>query len=588
MQNAKQYAAILGVFFLLYFGIWVWKRPGPDDNDVDLIQLLSKSSKDGHSKLDDMKTGLSFHNPAAAKKALDQLETYEPIDSSLFELDDGSAPEYNDTFLGLTYDQEYCDNFRRYVVERPDELFRVQNYFIDRNNDSNVRRFIELLGNNKMPIVSQNMDSTLAESKSLSLDPTIHNFFTSLELHRHQELGKTFGCLFQQYSHIPGHAHITKKVQLAQSISAYHDAYKSRPQCFSYDKLFPQIWIMKREDECRDFFDNYLNTEKFHKMRDRFKLHYGPHPEEHVAPASDDKEQQLRELYKNGTLCGQVNKNYLMHRYIYNPLLIQEKRTDFRVFMLLASTNPIIAFYHDGYARVSLTPFDPNKQENLINNDEFEYYHNEAKNGNLLLGMSAKEIREAHFWSMERFQDYLIETGRVSDPHWLDNTFRPSVKKALIHILRATKDKLYKSSQVYELFGVDFVLDEDLNLWFIEAEHSPRIEPYDVGDIEDREPFFSIVTDMFDITFSLARSRLTRAIKYINKLTADPTATVKGFLKDFKMENPEEKIKEFKEITKNKFDIGFEPRFYNTFTRFMDESKEGAKAYFGLLEEDCL
>ena len=36
-----------------------------------------------------------------------------------------------------------------------------------------------------------------------------------------------------------------------------------------------------------------------------------------------------------------------------------------------------------------------------------------------------------------------------------------------------SKDYLLKDSRVYEIFGLDFVLDKNLTLWFLECNASP-------------------------------------------------------------------------------------------------------------------
>jgi len=43
-----------------------------------------------------------------------------------------------------------------------------------------------------------------------------------------------------------------------------------------------------------------------------------------------------------------------------------------------------------------------------------------------------------------------------------------------------------------------------------------------------------------------------------------------------------------KEATRNKLEKQFELRKDLTWTKIMDESLEGADAYFGFLEEDCI
>ena len=49
-----------------------------------------------------------------------------------------------------------------------------------------------------------------------------------------------------------------------------------------------------------------------------------------------------------------------MQRYISKPLLLDGHKFDFRIYMLIASTNPLQLFYHDGFLRVSLLQYDEN------------------------------------------------------------------------------------------------------------------------------------------------------------------------------------------------------------------------------------
>lgn len=73
-----------------------------------------------------------------------------------------------------------------------------------------------------------------------------------------------------------------------------------------------------------------------------------------------ENEKRLRRKYENGELCGEIVDNILMQQYISNPLVIDDRKFDFRIYMLVASTNPLIVYYHDGFLRISLTKYDKN------------------------------------------------------------------------------------------------------------------------------------------------------------------------------------------------------------------------------------
>mmetsp|Transcript_37325 Transcript_37325/g.33475 ORF Transcript_37325/g.33475 Transcript_37325/m.33475 type:complete len:111 (+) Transcript_37325:807-1139(+) len=70
-------------------------------------------------------------------------------------------------------------------------------------------------------------------------------------------------------------------------------------------------------------------------------------------------EKSLLKQYKKGNKCGKIRKNLIASQYISNPLLLDMgNKFDFRIYFLIASVNPLIAFYHDGFAKSTLDKFD--------------------------------------------------------------------------------------------------------------------------------------------------------------------------------------------------------------------------------------
>ena len=50
---------------------------------------------------------------------------------------------------------------------------------------------------------------------------------------------------------------------------------------------------------------------------------------------------------------------YLAQKYIYNPLLLEGRKFDFRVYLLIAKATPkIYLFFHEGYLRVNIEAYD--------------------------------------------------------------------------------------------------------------------------------------------------------------------------------------------------------------------------------------
>ena len=73
-----------------------------------------------------------------------------------------------------------------------------------------------------------------------------------------------------------------------------------------------------------------------------------------------------------GKKCGSIKRDYIIQKYIENPLLIYNKKFDFRVYMLIANMNPLVVLYHDGFLRVTLNNY------NITSNDPSKHITNTA------------------------------------------------------------------------------------------------------------------------------------------------------------------------------------------------------------------
>ena len=62
--------------------------------------------------------------------------------------------------------------------------------------------------------------------------------------------------------------------------------------------------------------------------------------------------------------------------------------------------------------------------------------------------------------------EQLMKQGSV-DENWLD-TLKYDSKKFVYHLATMHRDKLLPPPGVFELIGLDFMLDDDLNLWLLE------------------------------------------------------------------------------------------------------------------------
>jgi hypothetical protein len=163
-----------------------------------------------------------------------------------------------------------------------------------------------------------------------------------------------------------------------------------------------------------------------------------------------------------------ISSNIIMQKYLTNPLLTSDnKKFDLRVYFLIASIDPLIVFYHDGYLRVALDRYDPtlqNKRGHLTN-------ANIQKLNNMQNYKLRKESTRRNFNELK---------GIIHQRNDL-NSIRCSIEKALVDILVATKKSIYKSSlncpNCFSLLGADFMVDNTKmnNVWISEVQSGPGL-----------------------------------------------------------------------------------------------------------------
>jgi len=340
------------------------------------------------------------------------------------------------------------------------------------------------------------------------------------------------------------------------------------------------------QSECLNFFKviqskEYQANKKNEPIQYLIKYGYGAHRASGVFLFDEAFESEIKTLYRNGASCGQVNKPYVAQKYVSNPLLLdKQNKFDFRIYMLVASVDPLIVYYHDGFLRVSLSKYDKNstdKNVHFTNTHLSKEIFQKAQNDKLYDGMTEDELRDYQMWTMEDLQTYLLETGKITDENWLDNYLRPKFKEAFVHISRMAEESFYKSPSVFEMYGLDFVMDENLNIFLIECNASPQL----IGTNQKKTSFLiKMLQDLFEIEYAYLRSRMQRVHKFVKEME------IKALLgENVDYENLR---KEFDQININKLEPEFPINENSTFVKILDKNLQGAAAYFGHIHDQCI
>ena len=531
-----------------------------------------------------------FYNKTLGAELLDLLEKYEVMPLHYYNVGRTPSKEIGKVYLGVKHDPDYCKKVRHAVAEDPDVFFNELNFLTDDLPDTLIReKIIPRLGRDTLP------NTTYAKIPKANstvprwfMDPKTTMYYIHAIMHYYHELGKEIGCLFQGYNHVAGMATLFRKDLIARSAVNYTYKYKDKPQCFDHTKFFPKTLSLDNKTECLEFFD-YIKSEEYQQEKEERsivfirKISVGSHQGKGVQPVDEEEEKNLTAEYGGGKLCGKNMKSVIVQRYIHNPLLVKNHKFDFRIYMMVASVNPMIVYYHDGFLRVSLFEYDVTKNEkamHLTNTAQSRLAMKKAMEGG---AKNQTELEDFQFWNLTRFTDYLVEIGKIEDRSWLDNYLRPQFQHAMQHLIRMTQNTFYPISSSWKLLGIDFMLDEDLKLWFIEANVGPELK----GSPKAKEIMMTrMVYDMFEIVTAYLKSRLKRAIKYINWLERSGQISY-GDNGEVIVQKLAQRQHEYSEITKNYLDEEFEISADNTWIKIIDDNIDGLDRYNGMFNIEC-
>jgi len=517
------------------------------------------------------------------------LGAYPRIGNEYFNSYPDGRPYYEKFNYGVINDPDYCELVDFYNLAHPENMFDTMNFFTDYSRTGLTRaQVIREIGVDTMRQVSRYMPKKDFNSAQYHLTPLITNYFTKrVDIHIYHTIGKHFNCATQMYNHIPGHGVLKRKDLIVDSVDSYAARFVGgREHCFNKKTFFPYSYRLYMEEECNAFF-KHINSEEYIKSLEKepiqfvIKLGYGAHRAKGVFIFDRNETEVWREFYDNGNKCGVENKSIIAQTYITNPLLLDlNNKFDFRVYMLVASTNPLMVYYHDGFLRVSLSLYDKNssdKNVHLTNTHlSKELFADAEENNKTILGMTADELRDYQMWTFERLGDYLYKDGKVEDPNWVENTLKPQFYQAFIHTVRMSAHAFWNQSNVYEMFGLDFMLDDELNLWFIECNSSPQL----IGTNDHKTKFLiTMLTDLFEIQYGLYRSRMKRVLEVIKRVSR---ASAESGNIDYT-----EWRKVYAEAAVNRFEPEYEVSEKNSFKLIMDMSKKGPEAFFGHLDDEC-
>jgi hypothetical protein len=200
-------------------------------------------------------------------------------------------------------------------------------------------------------------------------------------------------------------------------------------------------------------------------------------------------------------------KHIIVQKYICNEMTWNRRKFDVRMYWLVASVDPLIVLYHDGYVRIGNSEYS---EEDFHDTTAHLTTHTKmGAEGKATFDEFAELLSQ--YWDQEK-----TSTGSSFQPGFSPRYPWPA-KSPVMHVRNQFKDALAEMIEVYgnEAFGptdgeritsentfsfycADFILDNDLDVWFIEPQNGCGLDEDYYFRLEMHGSLFNGMTDIME------------------------------------------------------------------------------------------
>ena len=163
------------------------------------------------------------------------------------------------------------------------------------------------------------------------------------------------------------------------------------------------------------------------------------------------------------SLSATNDSGLIVQKYIENPLIIQNRKFDIRQWVLVTSLNPLVIWmWKEPYIRFGAEDYKMDDLNNIyshLTNNSIAKHSKQYKN---------EKKFEGDMWTCFEFEKYL------GSPRWKE--IHEKIKNAIICSFYAAHQEIKQRFNSHELYGYDFMIDEDFNVYLIEVNASPALD----------------------------------------------------------------------------------------------------------------
>ena len=263
-----------------------------------------------------------------------------------------------------------------------------------------------------------------------------------------------------------------------------------------------------------------LTYKYYLEMKSKFPNEYNYIAETYPYPEEKEKIEKMLKNYKvtpddlwlikpkSGSLghgiriflsLNDIPDQFLLTRYINPPHLINKKKYDFRVYILVTGLAPFrLYIYKEGLVRFASEDYSTNIKDLTQSFRHLTNISLNKKNFKSFVVANDVDTEEGNRWSFQAYEEY-CKRNNINYEHIFEQMKDNSIK-AFISVHKEYYDKIKLKKQnchnFFELHGLDYLPDLNLKLYFLEGNDRPSLL---MGDINDRKLKPQLVADILNI-----------------------------------------------------------------------------------------
>jgi len=263
---------------------------------------------------------------------------------------------------------------------------------------------------------------------------------------------------WQLINHFPNHYELTRKDLMVKNVKRYQKTMKKEGMDPALLDFVPVTYMLPQ--------DYSLFVEEFRKQPNTTWIMKPTSRSQGKGIFLFNKLSQVKKWAAGQMPAnGKAAENYVVSRYIDDPLLIGGKKFDLRLYAVVCSYRPLKVYLSAlGFAR-----FCNEKYSNEVQEIDNMYMHLT----NVAIQKHGETYNDKHGnkWPLQNLKTYIA--GAYGSA--VCRRLLADIDNVVIGSLKACQNVMINDRHCFELYGFDVIIDSNLKPWLIEVNASPSL-----------------------------------------------------------------------------------------------------------------